>query len=74
MLTLCRSRAFAWNSAAAASDARVVSCLKAWVRDEISQRGRVALYAVFFDFDKAELQPESKPQLDRRVEIVQRLE
>ena len=31
--------------------------------NQIAQRGRVALYSIFFDFDRADLKPESKPQL-----------
>ena len=34
------------------------------MKSEIAQRGRVSLYALFFDFDRADLKPESKPQLD----------
>ena len=30
----------------------------------ISQTGKVALYGILFDFDKADIKPESKPQLD----------
>jgi OmpA-OmpF porin, OOP family len=29
----------------------------------MAERGRVPLYALFFDFNRAELKPESKPQL-----------
>ena len=31
---------------------------------EIGKTGRVALYGIYFDFDKADLKPESKPALD----------
>lgn len=34
------------------------------MRSEIARQGRVALYSVFFDFDRAELKSESKPQLE----------
>lgn len=34
------------------------------MKSEIAQRGRVSLYALFFDFDRADLKPESKPQLE----------
>jgi outer membrane protein OmpA-like peptidoglycan-associated protein len=30
----------------------------------IAKSGKVALYGIYFDFDKADLKPESKPQLD----------
>jgi OmpA-OmpF porin, OOP family len=48
----------------AAMETRVKVVEAASLRGEIAQRGRVALYAVFFDFDRAELKPESKPQLE----------
>lgn len=48
----------------AAMETRVKVVDAASVRSELSQRGRIALYAVFFDFDRAELKPESKPQLE----------
>lgn len=34
------------------------------MKNEIAQRGRVSLYALFFEFDRADLKPESKPQLE----------
>ena len=48
----------------AAMETRVKVVEAASLRSEMAQRGRVALYSVFFDFDRAELKPESKPQLE----------
>ena len=48
----------------AAMETRVKVVEAASMRSEIAQRGRVALYSLFFDFDKAALKPESKPQLE----------
>ena len=45
-------------------ETRVKVMESATMKSELAQRGRVALYAIFFDFDKAELKPESKPQLE----------
>lgn len=41
------------------------------LQTEISRQGHVALYAVFFDFDHAELKPESKPQIDELFRFLQ---
>ncbi len=48
----------------AAMETRVKIVEAASMRNEIVQRGRVALYSIFFDFDRAELKPESRPQLE----------
>ena len=45
-------------------ETRVKVVESATMKSEIAQRGKVALYAMFFDFDRAELKPESKPQLE----------
>ena len=34
------------------------------LQSDIARQGHVAPYAVFFNFDRAELKPESKPQID----------
>ncbi len=34
------------------------------IADDLNQRGRSLLYAIFFDFDSAAIKSESKPQLD----------
>ena len=41
------------------------------LQSDISRQGHVALYAVFFDFDRAVLKPESKPQLDELAKFLQ---
>ena len=37
----------------------------------LQAQGRIALYGVFFDTGKAELKPESKPQLDEMGKLLQ---
>ncbi|MBK1721864.1 OmpA family protein [Thiocystis violacea] len=37
---------------------------------DISQAGRVALYGIHFDFDKASIRPESRPQLDEMARML----
>src|SRR5690606_34059020 len=34
------------------------------LRTEIASEGRVAVYGILFDFDKADIRPDSQPQLD----------
>ena len=41
------------------------------LQSDLSRQGHVALYAVFFDFDRAELKPESKPQIDELAKFLQ---
>jgi outer membrane protein OmpA-like peptidoglycan-associated protein len=36
----------------------------------IKATGKVALYGIFFDFDKADIKPESKPALDEIVKML----
>lgn len=38
--------------------------------DEISKTGRVALYGIYFDTDKSEVKPESKPTLDEIAKLL----
>jgi OOP family OmpA-OmpF porin len=37
---------------------------------EIGNTGRVALYGIYFDFDKSTLKPESKPALDEIAKLL----
>jgi len=37
---------------------------------EIADTGRIAVYGIYFDFDKAELKPESKPTLDEIAKLL----
>ena len=37
---------------------------------DISNKGRVALYGIYFDFDKAEVKPESKPTLEQIAQLL----
>ncbi len=37
---------------------------------EISQKGKVAIYGIYFDFNSAELKPESKPTLDEIAKLL----
>ena len=41
--------------------------------EEISASGRVAIYGIYFDFDKADLKPESKPTLDEIAKLLNEL-
>ena len=45
-------------------EARMVTVSSSEMATSISSQGRIAIYGIFFDFDKADLKPESKPQLD----------
>ena len=38
----------------------------------ISDAGRVAIYGIYFDYDKAAVKPESQPQLDQMVTYLQK--
>jgi hypothetical protein len=46
-----------------AMEQRVTTVSSAEIGSTIAAQGRVSLYGIYFDFDKAELKPESEPQL-----------
>ena len=48
----------------AAMETRVKVVEAATMQSDIVQQGKVVLYAIFFDFDRAGLKPESTPQLE----------
>lgn len=48
----------------AAMETRVKVLEAAGIKGDIARQGKAVLYAIFFDFDKADLKPESKPQLE----------
>src|SRR5262249_57668725 len=45
-------------------DAKMVTVDAATMAKDISATGKVAIYGLYFDTDKAELKPESTPSLD----------
>jgi OmpA-OmpF porin, OOP family len=49
---------------AKAREQKMVTVKAAEMAQAIASGGKVALYGIYFDFDKADLKPESKPQLD----------
>lgn len=53
-----------------AREQKMVTVSAAEMQSAIASTGRIALYGIFFDFDKADIKPESKPALD---EIAKRL-
>lgn len=55
----------------AAMESKVKVIEAASLLTDIARQGHVALYAVFFDFDRAELKPESKPQIDELAKLLQ---
>lgn len=40
------------------------------IRGKLTSEGRIAFYALYFDTGKADLKPESKPQLDSMAEVL----
>lgn len=54
----------------AAMESKVKVIESASMQTDIARQGHVALYAVFFDFDRAELKPESKPQVDELAKLL----
>ncbi len=48
----------------AAMETRVKVVEAAGIKGDIARRGKAVLYAIFFDFDRAELKPDSKTQLE----------
>ena len=49
---------------------KIVTVSAAEIADKITTEGRVAFYGIFFDFDKAELKPESDPQLAQMAAFI----
>lgn len=49
---------------------QVVTADAASLASAIGNTGRVALYGIYFDFDKADLKPESKPALDEIAKLL----
>ena len=47
-----------------AREQKMVAIAAGEMAKAIDQTGKVALYGILFDFDKADIKPESKPQLD----------
>ena len=51
-------------------EAKMVTVDAATMSKDIATTGRVALYGLYFDTDKAELKPESKPSLDEIAKLL----
>jgi OmpA-OmpF porin, OOP family len=49
---------------AKAREQKMVTVKASELASAIATSGKIALYGIYFDFDKADLKPESKPQLD----------
>lgn len=49
---------------AKAREQKMVTLKASEMAQAIASGGKVAIYGIYFDFDKADLKPESKPQLD----------
>ena len=54
----------------AAMETRMVTVDASEMATQISASGRVAIYGIYFDFDKADLKPESKPTLDEIAKLL----
>jgi len=53
-----------------AMETRMITVDASEMAKEISASGRVAIYGIYFDFDKADLKPESKPTLDEIAKLL----
>ncbi len=53
-----------------AMETRMITVDASAMAKEISASGRVAIYGIYFDFDKADLKPESKPTLDEIAKLL----
>ena len=53
-----------------AREQKMVTVSAAEMQSAIASTGRIALYGIFFDFDKAEVKPESKPALDEIAKLL----
>lgn len=42
------------------------------LEDALTRNGKVAIYGILFDFDKADVKPESKPQIDQLGELLKK--
>jgi outer membrane protein OmpA-like peptidoglycan-associated protein len=51
-------------------EARMVTVDAGRMASEIAESGRIALYGIYFDTDKAELKPESRPALDEIAKLL----
>ena len=56
-----------------AMETRMITVDASAMAEEISASGRVALYGIYFDFNKAALKPESKPTLDEIAKLLNEL-
>lgn len=56
---------------AKAMDEKMVAVSAEKMAGAIEESGRVALYGIFFDFDKAEVKPESAPALEQIAKLLQ---
>lgn len=54
----------------AAMDTRMVTVDAGQMASEIAETGRIALYGIYFDTDKAELKPESRPTLEEIAKLL----
>jgi outer membrane protein OmpA-like peptidoglycan-associated protein len=50
-----------------AREQKIVTLSAAEIGGDIANTGRVVLYGIYFDFDKATIKPESQPQLEQMV-------
>ncbi len=53
-----------------AREQKMVTVSAAEMQSAIASTGRIALYGIFFDFDKADIKPESKPALDEIAKLL----
>ena len=53
-----------------AREQKMVTVSAAEMQSAIASTGRIALYGIFFDFDKADVKPESKPALDEIAKLL----
>lgn len=56
---------------AKAREQKMVTLKASEMARAIASSGKVALYGIYFDFDKAELKPESRPQLDEIAALLE---
>lgn len=53
-----------------AMDQKMVTVTAQKIKDDLSAQGRAVFYGIFFDVDKADIKPESKPQLDEMAKAL----
>jgi outer membrane protein OmpA-like peptidoglycan-associated protein len=53
-----------------AMDQKMVTVTAEKIKDDLTAQGRAVFYGVFFDIDKADIKPQSKPQLEEMAKAL----